>query len=247
MNLEAFRSGAAFYDVLFDPDGRSRREGPFLRDVLEKAPGRRIVDIACGTGFHAELFANLGAEVDAFDLSDAMVNQAKAVRPHPRVRYGTGDMRRVATGPRDLALCLGNSLSLLPDLAAVEQTFAAVRAVLARDGMFLVQVLNYARRVEERPTQQVSTKQVRGVEVTAIKNLVPRGKQTYLSLGFFAKKQGAIVSVGETAVLQHLDETQLRKVAQACGFHVEGVFGKMAEEPYVATKSSDLVMVFRRT
>ena len=130
MGLDAFQSAAAFYDVLFDAEARTKREAPFLRAVLEKAPGGRVVDIACGTGFHARLLAELGATVDAFDLSEAMIERARRVRPHECVRYAAGDMRHVAGGPWDLAVCLGSSLSLLPGHGAVADTFASVHDAL---------------------------------------------------------------------------------------------------------------------
>ena len=111
--MAAFHTIAEYYEVLSDSEARLRREGPFLAECLERAPGRRVLDVACGTGLHAEFFANLGAEVAALDLSAEMIAHARERRPHPAIHYAAGDMREPPTGPWDLAVCLGNSLSLL--------------------------------------------------------------------------------------------------------------------------------------
>jgi len=243
MTLEAFRDGAAFYDALFDPAARGEREGPFLRRMLEEAPGGRVVDIACGTGFHARLLAEMGATVDAFDLSEAMLARARHARSHPRIRYVAADMSRLNGGPWDLALCLGNSLALLPDAAALRETFEAVARSLAPGGRFVVQVLDYARHIPGKAAHSVFTKDVDGVRVTAVKNLVPADGVTFLNLGFFAQAGGETVRVGETAVLRHLGERVLRETATAVGLQTVGVFGGLTGEPLNPEQSTDVVMV----
>ena len=60
---------AAYYEVLSDNAARPQREGQFLAECLEQAPGRRVLDIACGTGIHAEFLAGRGADVTAADAS----------------------------------------------------------------------------------------------------------------------------------------------------------------------------------
>ena len=58
---KVFTTSAKYYEVLSDNEKRLKREGPFLKETLQQAPGLRVVDMACGTGLHAEFFAKLGA------------------------------------------------------------------------------------------------------------------------------------------------------------------------------------------
>lgn len=238
-----FASGAAYYAVLSDTPQRLEREGPLLLELLDRAPGTRVVDLACGTGLHAEFLARHGAEVAAFDLSAEMVAYASEHRAHAAVTYAVGDMRRVCGGPWDLALCLGNSLSLLPSLADVDATFAGVRQGLAPRGLFLLQIMNYAAPAMREPRHRVERKNVADVEIIAVKSLVPSGDRTLLSLAFFSRREGEIDDVSETAVLLNLSRGHILEAAERAGMRVVDVLGAYDRNPFTAETSPDLIFV----
>lgn len=244
--LEAFRSTAPLYDTLFDAEARTAREAPFFRDLLERAPGRRVADLACGTGFHARLLAEERADVDAFDLSAEMVAHAAKERPHPNIRYAQGDMRTPAEGAWDLILCVGNSLCLLPSKDDVSAMFRQVATRLRRGGLFLIQVLNYAQGAARSPRHTVHSKRCEGVEITAVKSLVPRGECTLLALSFLVQRREDRHTVSETAVLLHLDLDTLRAMALEAGLVVDAICGGYDGTPFDTAVSSDLIVVFRR-
>lgn len=243
--MEAFRSTAAYYEVLSDAGGRLQREGPFLKDLLAAAPGGRVVDLACGTGLHALFFAEAGAHVTALDVSPDMIAHAGARRPHDRIAYRVGDMRAPEGGPWDLALCLGNSISLLSSPDDVARTFVGVHAALAPGGLFVVQALNYAASAADQPKHRVDRRESEGREIVAVKNLVPAGGRTLLSLAFFAVGD-AVESVSETAVLRHVDRDELERAAAAAGLRERGVHGSFSGAAYDPAASSDLVTVFEK-
>ena len=125
--MKAFESSVPFYDALSGGKARLEREASLLLGVLEDCPGKQVLDLACGTGIHAQFFAEEGAEVTACDLSADMIDYAGDQRPHPHIDYRVADMRHPPEGSWDLILCLGNSLSLLPSLEAIQGTIAAAR------------------------------------------------------------------------------------------------------------------------
>lgn len=243
--MDAFRSTAAYYEVLSDAAGRLDREGPFLSDLLAEAGGGRVVDLACGTGLHALFFAEAEARVTALDVSPEMIAHARARRPHERIAYGVGDMRAPEGGPWDLAVCLGNSMSLLPSSADVMQTFAAVQRALTPGGLFLVQTLNYAASTADQPKHRVERKESDGREIIAVKNLVPQGDRTLLSLAFFAVGD-TIESLSETAVLRHIGRDELERAAAAAGLLTRGLYGSFNGAPYDPATSPDLIAVFEK-
>ena len=49
-----------------------------VMERLDPGPGKRLLDLACGTGAVAELAAKTGAEVVGVDLAPALIEQAKA-------------------------------------------------------------------------------------------------------------------------------------------------------------------------
>jgi 2-polyprenyl-3-methyl-5-hydroxy-6-metoxy-1,4-benzoquinol methylase len=244
--MDAFTSSAEFYEVLSDSAARLDREGSFLRKCLERAPGDRVADLACGTGLHALFMAEAGAEVTAMDLSEEMVAHAAARRPHPAITYRRGDMTEVSGGPWDLALCLGNSLSLLPDMKAVEATFRAVFDSLSPGGIFALQVLNYRSTAAQEPRHRVERRKREDTEVVVVKNLVPHEERTLLSLTFFAFTGRECATVSDAAVLLNLTEAELAAAAVGAGLEVADTYGAFDRSPFDAEKSTDLICVLRK-
>jgi trans-aconitate methyltransferase len=244
--MNAFTNSAAFYEVLSDSEARLQREGPLLLELLAQAPGVRVVDLACGTGLHAEYLAGHGAIVTASDLSHEMVAHATQRRRHANLTFVQMDMRAVQGGPWDLALCLGNSLSLLPTHLDVNGVFHAVARVLASKGLFLVQLVNYSSDNMQEPRHRVERRQVLGGEVVATKSLVPHGGRTLLSMAFFHVQDGKVDSLAETAVQLNLDQAALVDAVAATGLHLVAAYGGYDKRPYQPQTSADLVCVFRK-
>lgn len=153
---------SADYDRFVNWNGRLAAEMPFIARELEAAAAHRVLDAACGTGRHAIALAKRGYEVVGTDVSEGMIEQARA----NAVDAGCTDVRfdvagfgqlaqalRVAAdaGPReqydksrfDAVLCLGNSLPhvLTPsDLAMTLDDFADC---LRPRGLLLIQNRNF--------------------------------------------------------------------------------------------------------
>jgi 2-polyprenyl-3-methyl-5-hydroxy-6-metoxy-1,4-benzoquinol methylase len=64
----------------------------FVEMQLRDLTGLRVLDIGCGLGDNAELFATAGAEVTAFDLVASAIEWAKRRFPDSKVAYSTGDL-----------------------------------------------------------------------------------------------------------------------------------------------------------
>jgi 2-polyprenyl-3-methyl-5-hydroxy-6-metoxy-1,4-benzoquinol methylase len=82
-----------YYDIISDPVKRLAHEGEFLLWLLEKAPGPRALDMACGTGVQALFLAGHGARLTARDIDEDMISYARSIRPHDRITYEVADMR----------------------------------------------------------------------------------------------------------------------------------------------------------
>lgn len=240
--MDAFKSSASFYELLSDTEGRLRREGPLLEECLRRAPGPSVVDLACGTGLHAEFFAGLGARVSARDVSAEMIAHARQRRPHADIEYTTGDMRELKGGRWDLAVCLGNSLSLLSSIEDTGRVMRSVYSALVPGGMFLTQVLNCLSEDARRPRHRVERKG----EVVAVKSLVPHGERTLLSLAFYSFAGGEPVSLSETAVLLHFTRESIASLAGDAGFRAAEVYGDFDRGAYEPDRSPDLICLFQK-
>jgi trans-aconitate methyltransferase len=65
--------------------------GAHVVDLLDPAPGERILDIGCGTGHLTDRIASAGAEVVGLDASAAMIERARETYPHRFVHADARD------------------------------------------------------------------------------------------------------------------------------------------------------------
>lgn len=115
-------------------------------------PGRRMLDLACGTGTVALHFAERGWRVEGVDFSDAMLARARAkidaVRAKvdatqagaagPSIRLRQGDMRSFELDePVDLVTCNADSINHLASEEDVAATFECVARCLTPGGVFI--------------------------------------------------------------------------------------------------------------
>lgn len=102
-----------FHDLRFGgPIGRYilEREATWMAEAIQPAPGRRILDVATGSGRAAIGFAAAGATVIGLDFSREMlrVGRDRAAASAVRVALGVADAHHlpIATQSVDAAVCL---------------------------------------------------------------------------------------------------------------------------------------------
>lgn len=68
-----------------------------LPEVTARMPRARLLDVGCGTGYSAKWFAEQGYVVDACDLSEGMLTEARTHYAHERVTYYQDALPELAT------------------------------------------------------------------------------------------------------------------------------------------------------
>lgn len=97
--------------------------------------GRRLLDVACGTGKSFLPFLARGYDVTACDVSERMLALA-AAKAGDRARLERHDMRRLPVlGSYDLVTCLDDALNYLHSSAELEATLAGIARNLAPAGV----------------------------------------------------------------------------------------------------------------
>ncbi len=133
----AYDAFAPFYDAFTagsDYEAWTANVEPLLRE--QSPPGRRLLDIACGTGASLLPFRRRGYEVTGCDISAAMLEQAQAKAPSVRLlRLDARELPEL--GPFDVITCFDDSLNYLASGAELAAAFRSVRRNVAPDGVFL--------------------------------------------------------------------------------------------------------------
>src|SRR3954452_20242856 len=95
------------------------------------ARGRRLLDVACGTGRSFEPMLRRGYEVMACDISPAMVERAAARLEGSSGEAADANVRRLPDwGPFDLVTCVDDAVNSLHSEVDLDAAFASVARVL---------------------------------------------------------------------------------------------------------------------
>lgn len=171
---------------------RRARELPFWSALAERWGWRRVADAGCGAGFHLGLLRELGVGAVGFDLAVAALRSA---RRHP---VCTGDVLAPPFRPAafDAVLCLGNTVSLLPDRAAQRRALAGLAALLRPGGVLVLQGEDAASNVARGPV--VRTRRI-DAETVHVRLFERRGRRVRMLAG--VAPAGGEAPVEETLLL----------------------------------------------
>lgn len=166
-----YKQISAYYDELFPADAD---ELGFIKDKIGDAG--LVLDIGCGTGNKTELFSTENNRIYAFDDNLAMVENARRNHIRKNISYealGMSDIcGRFGNMRFNSMLCLGNTLVHLPDMESIAEFIGCAAGIMADDGLFIIQILNYDyildNKVSELPVLE-------GERVDFYRSYVPDG------------------------------------------------------------------------
>lgn len=135
-----FTATAEYYDLIYGAFKDYAAETAKLADLLRRfnPACRAVLDIACGTGEHAQRLAAAGFLVDGVDLSPTFIRIA--AQKHPAGRFVEADMTDFELHRRyDVVLCLFSSIGYLTTFDQLTRAFTCFRRHAAPGGVVLVE------------------------------------------------------------------------------------------------------------
>jgi SAM-dependent methyltransferase len=136
------------WDELIDWEARAQSEGDFFIKTLKEHGAEKVLDVATGTGFHSVRLLEEGFQVTSVDGSPQMLAKAfeNARRRGHILSTCCADWRflnRDVHGEFDAIICLGNSFTHLFKEHDRRKTLAEYYAMLAHDGILVIDQRNY--------------------------------------------------------------------------------------------------------
>jgi SAM-dependent methyltransferase len=247
---ELFRHDAERYDAMIDWQSRLAFETPFYQQLFAQVRVKRVLDAACGTGRHAVLFHSWGLEVEGADISPAMIEYCRAQHGEPQgLRWVERpfDQPPDPPGAFDAVICVGNSLSLVPDTAGLRGALRGMLAALRPGGVCVAQVLNLWR-LPEGPTTWQKCKRLRLSDrgVLLLKGIHRVGGKAYIDVLEIDPQGSAERSRFDSRTFLGLEPEALQRAAEAAGADDVRFYGSFEREPYERDASPDIVMMARR-
>ena len=253
--MSSFDDVALAYDDAIDWTARLAREMPFLISRLGSPKGKRVLDLACGTGRHSVALALEGAEVVGIDNSRIMVSRAEELSAANNVspKFVLGEMaefRLIVKGRFDLVICLGNSLALLDDFNTVGEVLSSIYDSLNNGGVFIAQALNFEEihRTGFRFFPQKGGKMVSGEDVVFSRfyeHTDPPNSST-LVMSAQTKVDGEWTSLLSTQKVLNLNSNILKHYLAQVGFQETRFYSDFSESLFVGSDDRNMVIHSRR-
>jgi ubiquinone/menaquinone biosynthesis C-methylase UbiE len=133
-------SAADLYDLLYLDRKDYRAEAGTVAELIRsrRPDARALLDVACGTGTHLEVFATLFDRVEGLDLSDSMFHAAN--RRLPGVPLHLADMRSFRLDARfDAIVCMFSSVGYLSTVDDLDQTLCSMGRHLTPGGVVVIE------------------------------------------------------------------------------------------------------------
>ncbi len=143
--MPLYEDFADVYDAIFT---KKDTTATFLNNNLKK---RNVLDLACGTGTYAICLAENGYHVVGTDLDASMIAKAKTKRHQPNNPefYVENMLDLSALNFYDGIYSIGNSIVHLENERTIQLLFEKVLKALKNNGVFILQIINYARILDQ--------------------------------------------------------------------------------------------------
>jgi SAM-dependent methyltransferase len=240
---EAFFAGMSVEFWIHAAPAPSAEELDFLRDQFGIAPGKQVLDIACGAGRHAVALAERGYAVTGLDISAQFLSEAGrfARERGVSVDWRLGDMRRLAFDRQfDAAVCLGNSFGYLSRVDT-RHFLRQLSAALCEGAKF---VLESGAVAESILPSLVSSRWMQVGPILFLSSVdYDAARSRLISHYTFVRGNEREEKTAEIIVYT---VGELGELFSEAGFSVEGLFASPAKEPF-QVGAPRLLLVARKT
>ena len=138
--MSEYVKSAEIYDAMYLAKKDYAKEAEQVHSLIEghkHTDGNTLLDVACGTGLHAEVLKKW-YDVEGLDLSEQQL--AVARERLPDVTFYHGDMTKFDTGKQyDAVTCLFSAIGELLDIEQVNSAISTMASHLKPGGVLIVE------------------------------------------------------------------------------------------------------------
>lgn len=238
------------YEALVDWPKRLANEAPFFRELFAESNVQTVLDAACGTGHHVEMFHSWGLVVEGADFSQGMIERCRArLGESDRLHWVVRSFEQPVSPACsfDAVVCVGNSLSLAPDKNTVRLAVRTMVDSLRPGGVCVIQVLN-VWAMSDGPTvwQKTLRLSVDGKDHILLKGIHRAGDGAWVEVVDLELGPNGLTKWSESTSLVGISPDDICLPAKSAGAVRIEAFGNYRREPYDRQASQDLIVVCRK-
>lgn len=223
MAHELYNQLSKYIDASYRGTKNYQQEVDFILRRVGNTPGRKIlIDVACGSGGHAELLSKAGFEVYAVDVNDGMLRLVK--KNLPKARVFKQDMRQLDVPVKaDVLTCMYNSINYNYSYAELSDTFQRFYDHLKPGGVLIFDTAFMKHTWKPGPFS-VETITTPEFEVARVNKSYKKGSFGIVEIVFviFEKGQKKIVETQNKIFLP--DPERMLKLMKQTGFNTRVYF-----------------------
>jgi ubiquinone/menaquinone biosynthesis C-methylase UbiE len=232
---------ARFYDAIYQAVGKDyRAEATRLIEIIRdhtRSSGQRLLDVACGTGAHAEYFGT-AFDVTGVDLEPAMLEIAR--ERCPDATFVVGDMRDVDLGETfDAVVCLFSSIGMMKSEHDLDAAIGNMARHVAPGGVLVIEPWIFPDQFESGRLHTITVDEERR-KIVRVTRAVREGDLAILDMQYLIATPQRIDHVAERFELGLFDRDQYERAMRLAGlavtFDAEGLFGRGL---FIAMRSGD--------
>lgn len=215
-----YEPAADYYDLLYAATKDYPAECAAIAQLIRAAvpSATRVLDVACGTGKHAEGLTALGFAVDGIDLEPTFV--AAAARRCPNGAFGVADMTSFALPQHyDAITCLFSSIGYVVTPARLDQTIARCATHLAPGGVLIIDPWFEPGDLTDRWISMV-TGTAEGVSVCRMQQTHLEGAVSHLHFEYLIGSPRGLERRSERHSLGLFTRSQMEAAFRAAGLSV---------------------------
>lgn len=233
---------STYYKILYRDRNEEEAESfvEALINYLAPPPGCKMLDIACGEGRYALQLAQHGYDVTGIDISQAGIENAKALS-EGCLHFYVHDMRTPFCGNKyDYAFNFFTSFGYFEDANDNCRAANAFAECLKEGGILIVDYLNSTLTAQQLvPSETIA----RGDYTFEIQRSISAG--SIIKNIRFTDMDGKPHHYAERVNLYTLDD--FRRIFADAGLTLTATFGNYSLEPFDVLSSPRLIMVYKKT
>jgi SAM-dependent methyltransferase len=227
-----------YYDLLYcDKDYNS--EVKYIDSLIKENAknAKKILDMGCGTGKHAELLCNKDYTVHGIDLSEDMLKIAKDRRKgkEKQLSFSHSNIQNLSLDKKfDVVISLFHVMSYQNSNEELIKAFETVKKHLKDGGLFIFDFWYGPAVLRDLPTTRIKRFENENLKVTRIAEPLLHSQENIVDVNYDIfiedKNTNNVLRKKELHKMRYFFDTELELICNKVGFKIENKYEWMSKK-----------------